>query len=134
MIGEGGRIPTDEEKYSMLCTYSREVITLLTMYDVASMSSASKWMEASKKLPSTIDIRFLNDMGRVNFSTRPALVYSAIDFVSSFAVLREMPDEEVETLRHDLIIRKEYKYAITRYIRMLSKMAKGILEAEREQK
>ena len=131
MIGEGGRIPTDEEKYSMLCTYTREVITLLTLYDVASMSSASRWKVASKKMPATIDIRFLNDMGRVNWATRPALVSSAIDFVSSFAVLRDMNDEQVMVLRKDLVDRRDYKFTITTYIRMLSKMGAGILEAER---
>lgn len=131
VIGEGKRIPTDEEKYSMLCMYTREVITLLTLYDVASASSASKWKVASQKMPATIDIRFLNDMGRVNWATRPALVSSAIDFVSSFAVLRDMGDHQVEVLRNDLVQRRDYKFSVTRYIRMLSRMATGILEAER---
>lgn len=131
MIGEGKRIPTDEEEYSMLCTYTREVIMLLTMYDTASMSNASKWEVASKKLPTSLDIRFLNDTGRVSFSTRPALVSSAIDFVSSFAVLRDMNDEQVMVLRNDLVRRRDYSFTITTHIRMLSKMGAGILEAER---
>ena len=122
---------TDDEMYQHFCAYTRSVISILTMYDLASISSASQWKGNAGKIP-TLDIKFLNDIGRVSFSTRPALVMSSIDFCCSFVVLRDVKGVDVEEVRTELMRIKDYQRTTLKCMRLVAREAGGILEAEKE--
>lgn len=124
----------DATLYPLFCSYCREVIRLLVGYDLASQVSKNMSQNMAKSgYDGAGDIRFLSDPGRVSFSMYPSLVKQSIDHHMAMLVFRitDMPEEVIESIRKELMDRRDYMYTLTKSMGLTRSFAQDIIDYER---
>jgi hypothetical protein len=112
-----------EHMYGDFCTYLREIINLVGGYDMFVMGN---------KRASSLDVRFLADVRRVNAAHHTALVFSAVDFYCSLLIFRgEMTDKVVKAARKRMSRAADYHYTLYKCMDLIRGIADATLDAEK---